>query len=178
MSSQKNYTILYYGGLGSERNSNACIQVVDTLKNIKGLNIKLKIIGSNPPLFLQKYVSGNNHVALQGYVQNLEQEFCDVDLAVIPFEGKYGFRSRLIELIHFGIPILTTKDAVWGMGFTNCKDIILYENNLPKSIESALIDYNLRQNVIVNAKKKIEQEFTFEKTYLKFSSDLIEIINK
>lgn len=178
LTSQKNYTILYYGGLGSDRNSKACIQVVDALKDIKTINVKLKIIGSNPPLFLQKYVSENNDVTLLGYVQNLEQEFSDVDLAVIPFEGKYGFRSRLIELIHFGIPVLTTKDAVWGMGFTDCKDIILYENSLPKSIENALVDYNLRQNVMVNAKEKIEQEFTFEKTYLKFSTDLIEIINK
>lgn len=178
LATKENYTILYYGGLGSERNLNACLEVIDALKSINSLSIKLKIIGSNPPIFLKKYVSRNDDVTLYGYVENLEHEFQDIDLAVIPFEGKYGFRSRLIEIIHFGIPILTTKDGVWGMGFTNSMDIILYENNLSKNIESALIDYNLRQNVIVNAKKKIEQEFTFEKTYLKFSSDLIEIINK
>ena len=64
-----------------------------------------------------------------GYVEDLSSILSDVDLAVIPFEGKYGFRSRLIELMYYGIPVLTTEDAIWGMGFTPGIDIFIFHPN-------------------------------------------------
>ena len=111
-----------------------------------------------------------------GFVEDLSFAFQNIDLAVIPFEGKYGFRSRLIELMHYGIPVLTTNDAVWGMGFEHNLNIIIYKDDLPFAIKNSLNDYNLRNRVAVNAKKKIEEEFTFETTYQKFAFDLHKII--
>ncbi len=174
---QKNeFVILYYGGLGSERNYKAAIQVIDAVNSIHNLSIKLKIIGSNPPLLLKKIAENNEKVTLLGFVENIADEFQNIDLAVIPFEGKYGFRSRIIELMHYGIPILTTSDSVWGMGFKHNFNILIYDNNLPHELETSLIDYKLRNAIAVNAKKTIEEEFTFEKTYQKFASDLHKII--
>lgn len=173
---KKEFSILYYGGLSSERNYKAAIQVMDALSSIKEVDVSLKIIGSNPPVFLKEKVDKNSNVTLLGFVEDLSFAFQNIDLAVIPFEGKYGFRSRLIELMHFGIPVLTTNDAVWGMGFEHNVNIIIYKDNLPFAIKNSLNNYNLRNRVAVNAKKKIEEEFTFEKTYQKFAVDLSEII--
>lgn len=171
-----NFTVLYYGGLGSERNSKAAIQVIEAVNLIQGIDVTLKIIGSNPPLFLKEIVDTNEKVSLLGFVEDISVAFQDIDLAVIPFEGKYGFRSRLIELMHFGIPVLTTNDAVWGMGFTSNMNVIIYEDNLHLAIANSLNDYKLRNSVVVNAKKKIEDDFTFETTYQKFAVDLLKII--
>jgi glycosyltransferase involved in cell wall biosynthesis len=173
---KKEFSILYYGGLSSERNYKAAIQVMDALSSIKEVDVSLKIIGSNPPVFLKEKVDKNSNVTLLGFVEDLSFAFQNIDLAVIPFEGKYGFRSRLIELMHFGIPVLTTNDAVWGMGFEHNVNIIIYKDNLPFAIKNSLNNYNLRNRVAVNAKKKIEEEFTFERTYQKFAVDLSEII--
>lgn len=173
---KKEFSVLYYGGLSSERNYKAAIQVMDALSSIKEVDVSLKIIGSNPPVFLKEKVDKNSNVTLLGFVEDLSFAFQNIDLAVIPFEGKYGFRSRLIELMHFGIPVLTTNDAVWGMGFEHNVNIIIYKDNLPFAIKNSLNNYNLRNRVAVNAKKKIEEEFTFEKTYQKFAVDLSEII--
>ena len=173
---KKEFSVLYYGGLSSERNYKAAIQVMDALSSIKEVDVSLKIIGSNPPVFLKEKVDKNSNVTLLGFVEDLSFAFQNIDLAVIPFEGKYGFRSRLIELMHFGIPVLTTNDAVWGMGFEHNVNIIIYKDNLPFAIKNSLNNYNLRNRVAVNAKKKIEEEFTFERTYQKFAVDLSEII--
>jgi glycosyltransferase involved in cell wall biosynthesis len=173
---KKELTILYYGGLGSERNYKAAVRVIEAFNLVQGINVTLKIIGSNPPLFLKEIVDSNENVILLGFVEDISLEFKNVDLAVIPFEGKYGFRSRLIELMHFGVPVLTTNDAVWGMGFEHNLNIIIYKDNLPFAIESSLNDCNLRNIVALNAKKKVEEEFTFESTYQKFAFDLHKII--
>lgn len=173
---KKEFSILYYGGLSSERNYKAAIQVMDALSSIKEVDVSLKIIGSNPPVFLKEKADKNSNVTLLGFVEDLSFAFQNIDLAVIPFEGKYGFRSRLIELMHYGIPVLTTNDAVWGMGFEHNLNIIIYKDDLPFAIKNSLNDYNLRNRVAVNAKKKIEEEFTFETTYQKFAFDLHKII--
>lgn len=174
----KEFSLLFYGGLGSERNYKAAIQVIEAIHNIKDLVISLKIIGSNPPESLKEIVNQYANVTLLGYVEDISLEFQGIDLAVIPFEGKFGFRSRLIELMHFVIPVLTTNDAVWGMGFVDNFDIIIYEDNLSSAIQRTLNNYRLRNNVAIQAKKRVEEEFTFEATYQKFALDLHKIIEK
>lgn len=175
-SDKKEFVLLYYGGLGSERNYKAALTVINEIKKIKNLAIHLKIIGSNPPKFLEDIANKSSNITLLGFVEDLTSAFQDVDLAVIPFEGKYGFRSRIIELMHFGLPIITTYDSVWGMGFDDDKEVFIYSGNLDDKITNILKDSNLRKKIAFNAKQKVENEFSFEKTYLKFSKDLNKII--
>ncbi|MVO07695.1 glycosyltransferase [Flavobacterium sp. TP390] len=171
------YTIVYYGGLSSIRNSHAALQVIQAVEKIQEIEIHMIIVGSNAPSFLKDYIAKKKGITLLGFVENLEEAFEGVDLAVIPFEGKYGFRSRLIELMHYEIPILTTEDAIWGMGFKDKVNVLVSSGTWEKDIKKALKDERLRMQIAKNAKNKIEEEFTFENTYLKFVSDLIQIVN-
>ncbi|MBF03843.1 MAG: hypothetical protein CMP76_11155 [Flavobacterium sp.] len=171
------YTVVYYGGLSSIRNSQAALQVIQAIEKIKEIEIHLIIVGSNAPSFLKGYIAEKKGITMLGFVENLEEAFKGVDLAVIPFEGKYGFRSRLIELMHYEIPILTTEDAVWGMGFIDKENVLISRSVWEKDIQIALQQVDLRTQIAKNAKNIIEEEFTFEKTYLKFASDLIQMVD-
>jgi glycosyltransferase involved in cell wall biosynthesis len=181
-STSKNiYTVAYYGGLGNPRNASAAMDVFKALDesvlNKKG-NLVYKIIGSGTPKILSDLAISNSWVKVPGYVEDLSSVLSDVDLAVIPFEGKYGFRSRLIELMHYGIPVLTTDDAIWGMGFTPGFDILIYrpKENLTDKIMEVLNDYDKRKKIVANAKSRIQKEFTFEATYKELSRELKELI--
>ena len=172
------FKIIYYGGLGGAKNTTDAIKVLEALKKIKSSyrdKINYTIIGSNPQKSLLDLADKVANVFVQGFVSDLSLAFNDVDLAVIPFTGKYGFRSRLIELMHYGIPILTTSDAVWGMGFQNNENIFIYEddNDLPNVIVQLLNDNFTRNRIALNAKNKIDKELTFENTYQKLSQFLL-----
>ena len=169
---------MYYGGLGSKRNEEAAIEIINLTTEITDL-VKLKIIGSNPSKKLKEKVKNITNIELVGFVDNLEDAFKQIDLAIIPFKGKYGFRSRILELMFYHVPILTTYDAVWGMDFVNNEDVFIYHNNsdLKRRAIELINNIDLRNKIIKNAKTKIECEYSFEKTYLKFSHDLIKTIN-
>lgn len=172
------FEVCYYGGLGFKKNSDDAIRVFNEISKIDNDTISYKIIGSNPPQNIKNLKS--KKVAVVGYVENLELAFKNCDLAVIPFSGKYGFRSRIIELMYYGVPVLTTNDAVWGMGFTNNENIFIIknENNFSLQISKLLLDNELRNKIAKNAQQKVLKEFTFEETYDKFSKiiNLITII--
>jgi glycosyltransferase involved in cell wall biosynthesis len=176
--SKKIYNILYYGGLGSKRNEEAAFEVINLTLELSEL-VKLKVIGSNPSIQLKQKVKNKNNVELLGFVNNLEEAFDNIDLAIIPFKGKYGFRSRILELMHHNVPVLTTDDAVWGMNFLDNEDVFIYHNNsdLKRRAIELINNIDLRNKIIKNAKTKIEYEYSFEKTYLKFSNDLIKMSN-
>ena len=171
------YTVAYYGGLSNPRNTAAAIQVYTALiksSQFENKNFAYKIIGSNPPKVLSNLVLSNPAITLTGFVEDLSTVLSDVDLAVIPFEGKFGFRSRIIELMYFGIPVLTSPDAVWGMGFTAGVNIFNYNpgDDIANEIMRLLNDRDNRERVACNAKKYVEQEFTFEATYKNLSKEL------
>ncbi|MEP6616503.1 MAG: glycosyltransferase family 4 protein [Ginsengibacter sp.] len=173
----KYFTVVYYGGLGNPRNSRAALEVYSALfesSTLAKLPLIYKILGSDPPRQLTDLSLANSSVKVPGFVEDLSTALSGVDLAVIPFEGKYGFRSRLIELMYYGIPVLTTRDAVWGMGFNSGTDIFIYEpgDNLQEIIIELLNDTDKRKLVSQNAKAKVEKEFTFETTYGKLSGEL------
>jgi glycosyltransferase involved in cell wall biosynthesis len=179
---KEKFVIVYYGGLGNEKNKNDALKVLDVIDflNKGDIIIQYKIIGSNPPESLKKRVADNPHVLLLGYVENLQKAFEDVDMAVIPFSGRYGFRSRLIELMFYDIPVLTTQDAVWGMGFKHNNDIFLFDDKQDYSdyLLNLLKDVQLRKKIVLNANKRVNNEFTFENTYVKFAKMLTNIDHK
>jgi glycosyltransferase involved in cell wall biosynthesis len=113
------FVVLYYGGLGSAHNQQAALQayrrfVLPAIE--QGLLVRYRIVGSKPPDgFADVFDASITEVV--GFADRLVDAFAGVSLAIIPWVGRYGFRSRLIELAACGIPIFTTADAVWGMGF-------------------------------------------------------------
>lgn len=174
------FKVLYYGGLGSVKNANDALKVFNIVKEINAKNsnyIKCIVIGSNPSKGFVNLLSEDTNVEVLGFVENLSTAFKDIDLAVIPFSGKYGFRSRLIELMYYGVPILTTNDSVWGMGFEHDKNIFIYENenDLSENVIQLLNDAAIRNKIALNARQKVNEEFTFENTYLKLSKYLINL---
>ena len=175
-SSPGSYTIAYYGGLGNPRNVAAAMVVYGALRKsmMSNKNLHYKIIGSNPPEQLRDLANKNQSVTITGYVDDLAGVLRDVVLAVIPFEGKYGFRSRIIELMFYGVPVLTTQDAIWGMGFTDKKNIFIYnkDQDLETIIMQLLHNAQERDDVAKNAKKKVDDEFTFHATYDSMAREL------
>jgi glycosyltransferase involved in cell wall biosynthesis len=179
--SKKTFTIVYYGGLSNPRNTNAALEVYNSITGSHAFETQTwnyKVIGSGPPKVLSDLAIQDPSVQVLGFVEDLGAALSDADLAVIPFEGKYGFRSRLIELMHYGVPVLTTRDAIWGMGFIEGTHLFIYENgeNLGEKIMQLLSDPAKRNRVALNAKSFIETEFTFEATYLKLSRELKKMI--
>ena len=172
--SKKIHRFVYYGGLSNYRNVQAAIQVYTSLQAISGLDFTYTIVGSSPSTELIQLTAKDPRAKVTGFVEHLESVLQGHTLAIIPFEGKFGFRSRIIELMYYGIPVLTKEDGVWGMGFKNGIDILLFKTSeqLVNSIDQAIKDPKQLACIALQAQYKVEQEFSFEATYQKLAKEI------
>ena len=83
----------------------------------------------NPPKNIIELEESEENVFVTGYVDKIEEVINKMDIAIIPWSGKYGFRSRIIEIMASGVPVLTTSDAIDGMMLRSGEGIF-YVNQL------------------------------------------------
>lgn len=167
--------ILYYGGLGNPRNVNEAIAVYEYFVKENPNIDEYRVVGSNPPSRLKDLIKVDPRIIVTGFVNDLSDVFSGITLAIIPFWGKFGFRSRIIELMFYHIPVLTTSESVWGMGFTPDKEIFLFEDykEMKLKAETLIKNQSLLEDVSRAAKLKIENTYSFASTYELFARKLL-----
>lgn len=114
--------LLWYGALYPWY---AYEEVLETVKNNK--NIKLDFIGARHPRYTRLYDSFisshfkgidsySNIRIFPDYVENKEELFSQYDAAIIisqdSLEEMYSHRVRILEMISYGLPVITNKNNV------------------------------------------------------------------
>lgn len=169
--------VAYYGGLNSHQNQQSalyCYQNIMPKVWKKFPDAEFWIIGSNPPEKITKLTKEDSRVVVTGFVEDIKSVLKKMSVVVCPWKGKYGFRSRLIEVMALGIPLVTTEDAVDGMELQDNKGILLGEKNdeLLEKVLKILRDKEYAKQLSKQARLEIESLYSFENTYDKLTSDL------
>ncbi len=126
--------IAWYGGLATAHNQRDALRVYREVMPAIWKEIpkaEFWIIGSNPPEHIIELGMKDFRVTVTGFLDDVASALGSVDLVLCPWEGTYGFRSRLIEVMATGTPVITTEDAASGMDLEDGKGI-LFENDLDK----------------------------------------------
>jgi glycosyltransferase involved in cell wall biosynthesis len=119
--------LAYYGGLGSVHN---CQQAMICAREVMPEVWKtypaaeLWIIGSNPPENIRALCT-DSRIRVTGFVEDVAAVLRDVSAVLCPWQGTYGFRSRLIEVMGVGTPIVALADTVFGMDLENGRDLYI-----------------------------------------------------
>jgi glycosyltransferase involved in cell wall biosynthesis len=101
----------------------------------------LLLVGRNPPRL------SHPNIVLTGFVEKLPEYIAAADIAVVPLLRGGGTRIKIIQYMACGIPVVSTINTE----FTN---IIL------KLVE----DDSIRKKIGINARKKVELLYDWEKT--------------
>jgi glycosyltransferase involved in cell wall biosynthesis len=163
------FCCLFYGVLSSHNNKRALRQLAQVVKQLQATpqSFKLKIAGSGDSGFL-KPLFDESVTEVMGFVADLGAATTDVQLAVIPWQGKYGFRSRIIELMALGIPVLTTYDSVWGMGLTHGIQLLLvndFEQEAAELLGRLQNDRRQLEAMAARAREFVEEVYSYENSY-------------
>mgnify|MGYP006084884329 CR=1 FL=1 len=164
-----NKKIVYYGGLSNPYNLKDVLFLYHHFMPIiwsKFKNAELWLVGSNPAKEI-KDLTKNSKVVVTGFVDNINDVLKDKDLMVMPWSGASGFRSRLIEVMALGLPVLTTKTLVKQMDIREHDKFILANNNqdLSQLALKLLNDKEIMNNQSLSGRKFVEQLYSFKATY-------------
>lgn len=174
--------IAYYGGLGSEHNQKDALDcyykiMPDIWEKLP--NAEFWIVGSNPPKSITDLPGKDARVKVTGFVENVQEILKSISIVLCPWSGTYGFRSRLIEVMALGIPVVATSDAVFGMDLKEGEGLFIRNN--PEEMASAVLDLLSDQDLLRLqsrlAMSQTEINFSYPATYQKLDHDLLSYIN-
>jgi len=170
--------IAYYGGLGSVHNQQDALTVYHQIMPLvweKYPQAELWIIGSNPPATIQALSKDDKRVTVTGFVERVQDVLRTISIVVIPWSGTYGFRSRIVEVMALGIPVITTPDAVYGMNLTPQEGLFMEtsEQAMGHRVLELLDDPQELHVLSQKARQQVERQYSFEASYYKMATELL-----
>lgn len=163
------HRLAFYGGLGSSRNQEAareCLEeVLPRVRRVRP-DTELWVIGSNPPPELRAW-SDLPGVHVTGFLEDPRAVLSSATAVLCPWRGRFGFRSRIAEVMALGVPVIASADAVHGMELEPGRGLALADD--PEAMAQAAIrwveDEPLVRSQSALARAQIESRLGFEPTY-------------
>jgi len=161
--------LAYYGGMGSlhnKRNALFCVESVMPFIWEKYPDTEFWIIGNDPDNELVS-LEEDPRIHVTGYQEKVQDSLKYISVFLCPWHGKYGFRSRIIEVMATGVPVICSRDAVDGMELQEGEGLFFAESG-PEFASLAvafLSDKELLANQSKQARKQVEEIYSFENTY-------------
>jgi len=172
--------IVFYGALRGKENEMAALRSATKIMPpvwSQRPDAQLWLVGSNPTDKLLS-LQTNPRIKVTGFVDDVQAVLSKATAMLCPLQGRYGFRTRLIEAMALGVPLVITSDACFGMGLEAGKGITVHDNDdaTADAIIAFLNSPEKAQNQSILARKQVEEKFSFEETYGKIVSYLHSVI--
>lgn len=168
----------FYGGLGSRHNHVSamyCLEQVMPRVWREFPETELWLIGSHPRRELLDIK--HPRVTVTGHVEEITKVLGSLVVLLCPWIGRYGFRSRLIEALATGVPVIASPDAVYGMDLQAGKGLQLEENAevMAERCIDLIRDRDAAAEQSRLGRAQVEERYGFEATYGRLTAKLLEL---
>ncbi len=169
---QKN-TILFYGSMGSIENVNAFFRFYNKIYPIikkEISDLKIILLGADPPQKISE-LNKSNEIIVTGFVKDVREYIAMAKLMILPLDVAAGFRSRTVETMAMGVPIVGSFKALLNVGIINGKHGFIKDSNVEMANYSIKIlkDDSLHSKMSNACKKLVKIHYSIESTYGKLS---------
>ena len=136
--------LLFVAGFAHPPNVDAAVWLVEEIMPLLWKNhpdLKLWLVGSNPTE--QVRALAGPRVEVTGYVSDevLAQRYADARVAVVPLRFGAGVKSKVVEALQQGLPLVTT--GIGAQGLPGIEDFVAVEDapeKIATKIERFLVD--------------------------------------
>ncbi len=165
--------LLYYGSL-SARNQQHIRFLITLMPALRTAfpDIELHLIGKGTDTLHTPDRGIIGHGFLP--VSQMQRQTAGMTLALLPWEGRYGFRLRALELAALGVPIAASPDAFWGMEWTKDRHYIaMPDMKAPEEwvrrLRHLLAHPERLSAVSTQARALVTKHYTQEQTYARLT---------
>jgi glycosyltransferase involved in cell wall biosynthesis len=170
----------YYGGLSSAHNQDEARRCLERVmpRIWRSLpDAELWIIGSNPPRDLLDRAASDSRVHVTGFVEEPGAVLASCSVVLCPWVGRYGFRSRIVEAMAVGVPVVATPDAVDGMALDESHGLAFGENDDELAAASVtLLDRAAALHSSQLSRRRVDELYSFAATYGKLPGIVLSTI--
>jgi glycosyltransferase involved in cell wall biosynthesis len=127
--------------------------------------LKFYIVGRQPPKKI-KELSSDPSIVVTGAVDDVRSYFSIADVFVNPIvidDG--GIKSKVLEAMAMGKAVVSTPLGVRDIGITDNENVIIAKNDreFAEKVVELLRDENERRRIGRNARKFVEENYSWEK---------------
>ena len=115
---KKNNVISYFGILNNPHNEHSILYFLNNIfcELIKAnSNIQFNIYGKNPTFQIINASKKFDNILIKGYVNDLENCIKDTNLLVVPIVAGSGVKTKILDAMRWGVPIVSSKEGVSGL---------------------------------------------------------------
>lgn len=158
--------ILFIGAFSHPPNRDAvlffCDEVMPRLR-ARLPNLRLKVIGSDPPAEVLARAGEEVGVDVLGYVPDVEPFFAGCTLSVAPLRYGAGVKGKINQSLAHGLPVVATGLAIEGMHLVDGESVLVADT--AEAMAEAVIrlhqDPELWQRLSAGGLEVMERHFSF-----------------
>ena len=178
----ENDNLVFYGAMNNLMNRDGVLYLYQEIMPLiwdKKKNVKLMVVGSNPPDEIRALAS-DPRITVTGYVQDVRDFLAMGRVVVLPLRMEYGHRGRIFEVMAMGIPIVITPQGIKGMEIKDEEGVLIEESpqSFARAVLNLLEDQAYAEDVGLRGRKVALEKFSMGATYNKFTDFLFEHVNK
>ena len=173
--------VAYYGGLGSRARELAVLRCANDIMPSVWAQVpdaELWVVGSNPTEPVRRLAEQDPRITVTGFVDDPAELLATMAAVLCPFVGRFGFRSRLIEVLACGVPIVATPDAIHGMGLDVDPGLLLGEDDDQLAAACVTVLQDPDTTVRAGAARRQADRFDFEGTYGRLAEALRSFVSE
>ncbi len=169
----------FFGSMSGEQNrrqARYCVRNIMPLIWEQFPQAEFWIIGANPTEELTA-LQEDDRIKVTGFVEDVQHVLAGLTALHCPWQGTYGFRSRLVEVMSLGCPVIATPDAVAGMGLEPDQGLFISQKEEDFAAVSLKLAGDADRSKMMSraARKQIEEKYSFSATYGKMAGELYKI---
>jgi glycosyltransferase involved in cell wall biosynthesis len=170
----------FYGSLSSKVNRDGvrrCAARVMPMVWARYPETEFWIVGANPPEEIRA-LARDGRIHVTGRLDDPADALGGLVAVLCPWEGTYGFRSRLIEVMSTGVPVVASPDAVYGMRMEEGQGLLLAPSDAVMAAHAcALLDNaSYAEEQSRRARRQASERYSFEATYGKLAGDVLSLL--
>ena len=121
---------------------------------------QFRIVGSNPPRIV-KSLSKLEGVKVTGYVDDIRPYLFSSSVSIAPLKMATGVQLKVTQAMAAGVPVVATSLICKHMGASPNINILCADDSevFVNQIEKLFVNYQLREKIINNAKRFINDKF-------------------
>lgn len=142
---------------------NYFVQTIFPLIEQRVPDVRLSIVGGDPPPEIRTYGEQPN-ISVTGFVPDVRTYMAGARAMVVPLRSGGGTRLKILESLSFGLPTVSTTIGAEGIDLVHERDILLADDaqQFAEAVVRLLADQELRQRLIVNGRRLVEQHYSWQ----------------
>lgn len=144
------------------------------------LEVKFVVVGRRPPRMLRRIAQKDPSVVVTGYVEDIGPYMSESAVFVVPIKVASGMRAKILDAFAHGVPVVSTSIGCQGIDAEHGRDIFIADEpeQFANSVIRLLKDTDLRERIAKNARKLVEEKYSWNTIYKRLDPLLENLISK